>query len=78
MTTLATQRTGFKNECDVTANSFRQEAGLPFASVLDAESIQRVFGEEKASGHRGGAAGTSAQLSRERPEAVSRVKCPRD
>lgn len=48
MTTLATQRTGFKNEFDVIANPFRHEAGLPFASVLDAESIQRVFREEKA------------------------------
>ena len=29
MTTLATERTGFKNEFDVIAHPFRQEASLP-------------------------------------------------
>ena len=48
MTTLATQQTGFKNDFDVIANPFLQEAGLPFASVLDAESIQKIFREEDA------------------------------
>jgi hypothetical protein len=48
MTTLATQQTGFKNDFDVIANPFLQETGLPFASVLDAESIQKVFREEDA------------------------------
>jgi hypothetical protein len=32
----------------VIADSFLQEAGLPFASVLDGESIERVFREEQA------------------------------
>lgn len=48
MTTLATQQTGFKNDFDVIANPFLQETGLPFASVLDAEAIQKVFREEDA------------------------------
>lgn len=48
MTTLATQQTGFKNDFDMIANSFLQETGLPFASVLDAESIQEIFREEGA------------------------------
>lgn len=48
MTTLATQQTGFKNDFDVIANPFLQETGLPFASVLDTESIQKVFREEDA------------------------------
>lgn len=48
MTTLATQQTRFKNDFDVIANPFLQETGLPFASVLDAESIQKVFREEEA------------------------------
>jgi hypothetical protein len=48
MTTLSTQRTGCKNEFAVIANPFLQDPGLPFASVLDAESIQRVFREEEA------------------------------
>jgi hypothetical protein len=48
MTSLSTSRTGLKNDFSVIADSFVQEAGLPFASVLDAESIERVFREEEA------------------------------
>ncbi len=48
MITVATQQTVFKNDFDVIANPFLQETGLPFASVLDAESIQKVFREEDA------------------------------
>jgi len=48
MARIATQPTDFKNDFDVIANPFLQETGLPFASVLDAESIQRVFREEEA------------------------------
>ena len=48
MTSLSTQRTGFKNDFSVIANSFLHTPGLSFASVLDAESIQRIFREEEA------------------------------
>jgi len=48
MTSLSTPHAGFKNEFSVIANSFLHTAGLPFASVLDAESIQRIFREEEA------------------------------
>lgn len=48
MTSLSTQRTGFKNDFSMIADSFLQDPGLPFASVLDAESIQQVFREEEA------------------------------
>lgn len=48
MTTLAKQPAGIKNGFDVIAHPFLQEAGLPFASVLDAESIQSAFREEEA------------------------------
>jgi putative transposase len=48
MTSLSTQRTGFKNDFSAIANSFLHTPGLPFASVLDAESIQRAFREEEA------------------------------
>lgn len=48
MTSLSTPRTGFKNDFSVIANSFLHTPGLPFASVLDAESIQQVFREEEA------------------------------
>lgn len=47
MTSLSTSRTGLKNDFSVIADSFLQEAGLPFASVLNAESIERVFREEE-------------------------------
>ncbi len=48
MARIATQQTDFKNDFDVIANPFLQETGLPFASVLDAKSIQQVFREEEA------------------------------
>jgi putative transposase len=48
MASLSTQPTGFKNDFSVIADSFLHTPGLPFASVLDAESIQQVFREEKA------------------------------
>lgn len=48
MTTLAKSPAPIKNGFDVIANPFLQEAGLPFASVLDAESIRRAFREEDA------------------------------
>ena len=48
MASLSTQRMPFKNNFSVIADSFLQESGLPFASVLDAESIERVFREEGA------------------------------
>lgn len=48
MTTLTKQSVGIKNGFDVIANPFLQEAGLPFASVLDAESIRGAFCEEEA------------------------------
>ena len=48
MARIATPPTDFKNDFDVIANPFLQETGLPFASVLDAESIHQVFREEEA------------------------------
>ena len=48
MTTLAKPPAAIKNGFDVIANPFVREAGLPFASVLDAESIRRVFREEES------------------------------
>lgn len=48
MTTLAQPPSPIKNGFDVIADPFLQEAGLPFASVLDAESIRRAFREEDA------------------------------
>lgn len=48
MTSLSAQRTGGKNDFSVIANSFLDTPGLPFACVLDAESIQQVFREEEA------------------------------
>jgi putative transposase len=48
MTSLSTSRTDGKNPFALVANSFLQGPGLPFASVLDAETIQRVFQEEEA------------------------------
>jgi len=47
MTSLSTSRTNGKNPFTVMANSFLQDSGLPFAGVLDAEAIQRVFQEEE-------------------------------
>lgn len=48
MITVATHRTGHKNEFDAVAEPFVQGEGLPFADVLAAESIQQVFREESA------------------------------
>jgi len=47
MASLSTPHTSFKNDFSVVAHSFLQDPGLPFASVLDAESIERVFREEQ-------------------------------
>jgi len=48
MARIATPPTDFQNHFDIIANPFLQETGLPFASVLDAKSIQQVFCEEEA------------------------------
>jgi putative transposase len=48
MASLSTRPTAFKNDFSVIAASFLQDAGLPFASVLDADLIQQVFREEEA------------------------------
>ena len=48
MTSVSTPPTRGKNEFSVIADSFLQDPGLPFASVLDAASIRRVFHEEEA------------------------------
>ena len=48
MLSLSAPRTSFKNDFSVIAHSFLHTPGLPFASVLEAESIQQVFQEEQA------------------------------
>jgi putative transposase len=48
MLSLSVPRAGFKKDFSVIAESFLHTPGLPFSSVLDAESIERVFREEKA------------------------------
>ena len=48
MTTLRMPTTSFKKGFDIISNPFLQKTGLPFASILDAESIQQVFREEEA------------------------------
>lgn len=48
MLSLSVPRAGFKNDFSVIADSFLHASGLPFASVLDAESIERVFREEES------------------------------
>ena len=48
MASLSTLPTAGKNDFSLIAESFLQEPGLPFASVLDGESIERVFREEQA------------------------------
>jgi putative transposase len=48
MASLSTHPSGFKNDFSMIADSFLHTPGLPFASVLDAESIRQVFQEEKA------------------------------
>ena len=48
MNTVSVHRSRYKNAFRVVAAPFLQNKGLPFADVLDAESIQRVFREEDA------------------------------
>jgi len=48
MTSLSTRGTRGKNAFAMVADPFLHNPGLPFASVLDAESIQRIFREEEA------------------------------
>ncbi len=48
MISLSTPRTDDKNTFAVIADSFLHDPGLPFASVLDGETIARVFREEEA------------------------------
>jgi len=48
MTSLSTPRVGGKRDFAVIADSFLHDPGLPFASVLDSETIARVFREEEA------------------------------
>ncbi len=48
MGTVATRGTSHKNNFCAVAEPFLQAEGLPFAEVLDAASIQRVFREENA------------------------------
>jgi putative transposase len=47
MASLSTLPTAGKNDFSSIAESFLQEPGLPFASVLDGESIEPVFREEQ-------------------------------
>jgi hypothetical protein len=48
MMTVTARGTRHKNRFDVVAEAFRRKEGLPFADVLTAESIQRIFREENA------------------------------
>jgi hypothetical protein len=48
MATITTHRTCYKNEFKVIAEPFLQGRGLPFADVLDAAFVERVFHEEDA------------------------------
>ena len=48
MSTVAARGTSHKNGFDAVAEPFLQEEGLPFAEVLDAASIQRIFREADA------------------------------
>jgi putative transposase len=48
MASLSTPRAESKNTFAVIADSFLHDPGLPFASVLDAATIRRVFREEEA------------------------------
>lgn len=48
MTTLPPSQSGIKHSFDVITHSFLQQTGLPFLSVLDAESIRQIFSEEEA------------------------------
>jgi len=48
MASLTTRPTASKNDFSLIADCFVNEPGLPFARVLDGESIERVFREEDA------------------------------
>ena len=48
MVSLSLPHAKFKSDFSVVAKSFLHTPGLPFASVLDAESIEHVFREEKS------------------------------
>lgn len=48
MSTVTSLQRGHQSRFAVVAEPFLQAPGLPFAQVLDAESIQRVFGEQDA------------------------------
>jgi hypothetical protein len=48
MVSLSVPRASFKNDFSAMTESFLHTPGLPFASVLDAEAIERVFHEEEA------------------------------
>lgn len=48
MTSLSTPQARGKSEFTIISDSFLHDPGLPFASVLDAELIRRVFREEEA------------------------------
>jgi len=48
MTSLSTPRVGGKRDFAVIADSFLHDPGLPFARVLDAAAIERIFREEEA------------------------------
>jgi hypothetical protein len=48
MLSLSAPRKSFKSDCSIIANSFLGTPGLPFTSVLDAATIERVFREEEA------------------------------
>lgn len=48
MLSLSAPRESFKSDFSMIASSFLRTPGLPFASVLDAGAIERVFREEEA------------------------------
>jgi len=48
MVSLSLPRASFKSDFSVVSDSFLHTPGLRFASVLDAESIERIFREEEA------------------------------
>lgn len=48
MSTVTTKHTSHKNGFKLVADPFLQGEGLPFADVLDAESIKRTFCQEEA------------------------------
>ena len=48
MLTVSARPTSHKNEFQLISESFLQSEGLPFAEVLDADSIKRAFRQEGA------------------------------